>query len=44
MRGKYTKQDVLLLGLIAYKYGEISIGKCREVTGLDDKEIREQTK
>jgi len=34
-------EDLVFLALIAYLYGDISIGKCKELTGLSDTEIRE---
>lgn len=30
------------LALIAYKHGEISIGRCREITGYSTDKIREE--
>lgn len=36
---KYTQSDVILLALIAYRYDEISIGKCMEITGMSRVDI-----
>lgn len=37
------KDPIKLLALIAYYYGEISIGRCKELTGWDVNRIREET-
>lgn len=37
-----STNDRILLGLIAYKYGEISEEKCVEITGMRRDKIREE--